>query len=85
MNLLKLSLVRSFNFLFDVNFLNVNAGFYLLPPLAHAIAHVGLEPKPKGHHRITDAEGGGNITILIEGRITNADRNKIQIQMLTNA
>ena len=56
-----------------------------MPPLAHAIAHVGLEPKPKGHHRITDAEGGGNITILIEGRITNADRNKMQIQMLTNA
>ena len=55
-----------------------------MPPLAHAIAHVGLEPKPKGHHRITDAEVE-NITILIKGKITNADRNKIQIQILTTA
>ena len=56
-----------------------------MPPLAHAIAHVGLEPKPKGHHRITDAEGGGNNTILIKGEITNADRNKNQIQIWTTA
>ena len=53
-----------------------------MPPLAHAIAHVGLEPKPKGHHRITDAEVE-NITVLIKGKITNADMNKIQIHLLT--
>ena len=30
--------------------------FHLLSALTHAIAHIGLEAKAKGHHRISNAE-----------------------------
>ena len=29
--------------------------YLLLSPLLHAVAHVGLEAEPQGHHRVPDA------------------------------
>ena len=38
--------------MFDI----MNVVFYLLPALTHAIPHIRLEAKAKGHYRISNAE-----------------------------